>query len=125
MVLSMNLELKRFLCFWAVIHMYHSYININLFCHTLKEWDWEIKTLPIVFVYKTGLFHIGGVLFHEATEGIAKAWSIDRQIQAPAGLLGVSTPTTFTPFVVTLRLTHTLPDFQELEPLIEEGIPTT
>lgn len=77
MVLSMNLELKRFLCFWAVIYMHHSYMNINLFCHTLKNWDWEIKTLPIVFIYKTGLFHIGGVLFHGATEGIAKAWSSD------------------------------------------------
>ena len=33
----------------------------------------------------------------------------------------VSTPPTFTPIVVNLRLTHTLPDFQELERLTEDG----
>lgn len=61
------------------------------------------------------------VVFRSNSERVTGPWSIDREIQAPVGLLTVSTPPTFTPIVVNLRLSHTLPDFQELERRLEEG----
>lgn len=62
--------------------------------------------------------------FPAAVESITKPWSTPSEIQAPAGLPCFHA-SHFHPIVVILRLTQTLPDFQELERLIEDGAPTT